>query len=242
MVMHLIRRCRSADGPWPPAPGEGDAEAEPCPVWWYCPRHHHLVTPVEKIVAGMRDNPKNVRCEDLNKVCVFVCVLLRPAAHHRWIPCRLQDALARRPSREHSERQRKGQAVPGAASPRSNRQEGGTVMQTLSRPDVSHYTYRVTWSSEDDEFVAACVEFPSLSWLAPSQVEALSGLDDLIAETVADMQEQGETVPQPLSERRYSGKFNLRVGESLHRRLAIEAAEEQVSINQLVIRKLTAAG
>jgi len=115
-------------------------------------------------------------------------------------------------------------------------------MQTVSRPDVSHYTYRVTWSTEDDEFVAVCVEFPSLSWLASSQVEALTGLDDLIAETVADMQEQGETVPQPLSERRYSGKFNLRVGESLHRRLAIEAAEEQVSINQLVIRRLTAAG
>ena len=116
------------------------------------------------------------------------------------------------------------------------------MMQTLSRPDVSHYTYRVTWSAEDDEFVAACVEFPSLSWLASSQVEALTGLDDLIAETVADMQEQRETVPQPLSERRYSGKFNLRLGESLHRRLAIEAAEEQVSINQLVIRRLTAAG
>lgn len=85
-------------------------------------------------------------------------------------------------------------------------------------------------------------EFPSLSWLASSQVEALTGLDDLIAETVADMQEQGETVPQPLSERRYSGKFNLRVGESLHRRLAIEAEKEQVSINALVIRRLTAAG
>jgi predicted HicB family RNase H-like nuclease len=115
-------------------------------------------------------------------------------------------------------------------------------MQTPSRPDVSHYTYRVTWSSEDDELVAVCLEFPSLSWLASSQVEALTGLDDLIAETVADMQEQGETVPEPLSERRDSGKFNLRVGECLHRRLAIEAAEEQVSINQLVIRRLTAAG
>ena len=98
------------------------------------------------------------------------------------------------------------------------------MIPTVFRPDVSHYTYRVTWSSEDDEFVAACVEFPSLSWLASSQVGALTDLDNLIAETVADMQEQGEAVTQPLSERRYSGKFNLRVGESLHSRLAIEAA------------------
>ena len=28
------------------------------------------------------------------------------------------------------------------------------------------YTYRVTWSEEDNEHVGLCVEFPSLSWLA----------------------------------------------------------------------------
>ncbi|MGI8723561.1 MAG: type II toxin-antitoxin system HicB family antitoxin [Geodermatophilaceae bacterium] len=115
-------------------------------------------------------------------------------------------------------------------------------MQTLSPADITHYTYRVTWSAEDEEFVATCLEFPALSWLAPSQIEALTGLADLIRETVADMQGQGEPVPAPLAERSYSGKFNLRVGEALHRRLAIEAAEEQVSINQLIVRRLSAAG
>ena len=29
------------------------------------------------------------------------------------------------------------------------------------------YTYRVTWSEEDEEYVGLCAEFPSLSWLAP---------------------------------------------------------------------------
>ncbi|EWM66338.1 MULTISPECIES: toxin-antitoxin system HicB family antitoxin [Micromonospora] len=46
---------------------------------------------------------------------------------------------------------------------------------------------------------------------------------------------------EPLSERRYSGKFNLRVGESLHRELAIHAAEEGMSLNQYLLRKLSAA-
>ncbi len=115
-------------------------------------------------------------------------------------------------------------------------------MKTPSVADISHFTYRVTWSAEDREFVAACLEFPSLSWLAPSQFEALSGLENLIAEAMEDMQAQGEPVPDPLSERSYSGKFNLRVGESLHRRLAIEAAEENLSINQLIVRRLNAAG
>ena len=32
--------------------------------------------------------------------------------------------------------------------------------------NIKHTTYRVTWSPEDDEHVALCAEFPSLSWLA----------------------------------------------------------------------------
>jgi hypothetical protein len=28
------------------------------------------------------------------------------------------------------------------------------------------YTYRVTWSEDDSEYVGLCAEFPSLSWLS----------------------------------------------------------------------------
>jgi predicted RNase H-like HicB family nuclease len=61
-------------------------------------------------------------------------------------------------------------------------------MQTVALPEVSHYTYRVTWSAEDGEFLATCAEFPSLSWLASSQIEALQGLQDLLHEVLADME------------------------------------------------------
>lgn len=115
-------------------------------------------------------------------------------------------------------------------------------MDMLERPqvDVSHYSYRVAWSLEDDEFVATVAEFPSLSWLAPSQVQALQGLEAVLADVVLDMQEQGEDVPEPISERSYSGKFNLRLGEKLHREVALRAAEENLSINQWIVRKLLA--
>ncbi|MDO5741165.1 MAG: toxin-antitoxin system HicB family antitoxin [Ornithinimicrobium sp.] len=105
-------------------------------------------------------------------------------------------------------------------------------------PDVSHYTYRVSWSPEDEEFVATCLELPSLSWLAPTQDKALHGLRDLVDNVVADLGRNDEPIPEPLSSRTYSGKFNLRVGERLHRELAIKAAEEHLSLNQYVIRKL----
>ncbi|GIJ76072.1 Predicted nuclease of the RNAse H fold, HicB family [Micromonospora phaseoli] len=114
-------------------------------------------------------------------------------------------------------------------------------MESDARAEIFHYTYRVTWSAQDDEFVATCVEFPSLSWLASSQIEALQGLQALLLEVIADMEEQGEEVPQPFAERSYSGKFNLRVGESLHRELSIQAAEDGLSLNQYILRRLRAA-
>ena len=98
--------------------------------------------------------------------------------------------------------------------------------------DTARYSFRVTWSAEDDEFVATCVEFPSLSWLAGTPELALSGLRNLLA--------SGEAVPEPLSTRHYSGKFQLRLGEDLHRRLAMEAAEQSTSLNQYVVQKLAA--
>ena len=61
-----------------------------------------------------------------------------------------------------------------------------------------HYTYRVTWSAEDDEHVALCAEFPSLSWLAPTPQEDLAGLRELIQDVVADMRANGETPPEPV--------------------------------------------
>jgi predicted HicB family RNase H-like nuclease len=101
-----------------------------------------------------------------------------------------------------------------------------------------HYTYRVEWSPEDDEWVGLVAEFPSLSWLDPDPVEAMRGVRDLVDGVVADMRETGETPPEPLTERRYSGKVFVRTSPELHRRLTIEAAEQGVSVNQWTMQKL----
>jgi hypothetical protein len=52
---------------------------------------------------------------------------------------------------------------------------------------AEHYTYRVSWSAEDGEYVATCAEFPSLSWLAEQQEEAFAGIRQLVHDTVADI-------------------------------------------------------
>ena len=101
------------------------------------------------------------------------------------------------------------------------------------------YTYRVTWSEDDLEYVGLCAEFPSLSWLAKGPEAALKGIRKVVAEVVADIEKQGESIPEPIALRDYSGKFVVRVPPHVHRQLAIQAAESGVSLNRLASAKLS---
>ncbi len=102
-----------------------------------------------------------------------------------------------------------------------------------------HYTYRVTWSPEDGEHVGLCVEFPSLSWLAKAPEAALAGIRRMVTQSVADMKANSEEPPTPLAEKQYSGEFRVRIPPQVHRALALEAAEQGISLNRLASAKLT---
>ena len=103
---------------------------------------------------------------------------------------------------------------------------------------TDHYTYRITWSPEDGEHLGLCMEFPSLSWLAPSPDKALSGIQKLVGSILTDMLANGEPPPEPLATRTYSGKFVVRVPPETHRNLVIQATEAGVSLNRLVSTRL----
>lgn len=106
---------------------------------------------------------------------------------------------------------------------------------------ADRYTYRVQFSPEDNEYVATVAEFESLSWLAGTPVEALAGIIDVVADVIRDLEASGEPVPAPLSERHYSGRFVVRIPPETHRRLAVEAAEQRVSLNRFVADRLAMA-
>ena len=55
---------------------------------------------------------------------------------------------------------------------------------------------------------------------------------------LADLEAQGEDIPQPISLKRFSGRFMVRLPPELHRRLALQAAEAGVSLNRLASAKL----
>ena len=101
------------------------------------------------------------------------------------------------------------------------------------------YTYRVTWSEDDNEYVGLCAEFPSLSWLADTQDKALKGIRKLMTDVLLDMGINGEIIPEPFACKHYSGKFMVRVPPDVHRKLAIQAAESGVSLNRIASAKLS---
>lgn len=111
-------------------------------------------------------------------------------------------------------------------------------LSTQLENDAERYTYRVFWSDEDEAYIATVAEFPSLSAAEQDRSEALSSITNLVADIIQEMQDNGEIVPVPLGSRKFSGKISLRMTPEQHRRVAIEAAEQQVSINQLLVSRI----
>ena len=67
---------------------------------------------------------------------------------------------------------------------------------------------------------------------------ALSGMVKLVGQVAEDMHANGEVLPVPLSQKPYSGKFQLRIPPEKHRSLAITAAEQGVSLNRYIAGQL----
>ena len=102
----------------------------------------------------------------------------------------------------------------------------------------THYRFSVQWSPRDKEYVGTVTEFPSLSWLDANESDAFAGIRQLTADVVVDMLAAGETPPQPLSDRDFSGKLLVRITPELHKKLATEAADSNVSLNRLISARL----
>lgn len=99
---------------------------------------------------------------------------------------------------------------------------------------MDQYTYRVTWSPEDQCHVGLCDELPLLSWLAATPEGAFIGIRRLVAECIQEMTESGEVAPSPFTHSRTTDRMPIAVSPSVHRRLALKAAEEGRSLDDVV--------
>lgn len=112
------------------------------------------------------------------------------------------------------------------------------MVEGEGRATEDRYMYRVHWSDAEGGFVCTVAELPELRFVSRSSVEALMGLHVLVRSRLEALASEGQEPPQPFEDRHYSGHFMVRVPPEVHRRLAIEAAEQGVSINRLVQSRL----
>jgi predicted HicB family RNase H-like nuclease len=103
------------------------------------------------------------------------------------------------------------------------------------------YYYSVAWSEEDEAFIGRVAEFPSLAAHGPTLQKGLRETIAVVEGTLEDLGESGETMPVPFSKRSYSGRINVRMPEHLHRRLAMEAEQQNLSLNRWINTKLEKA-
>lgn len=111
--------------------------------------------------------------------------------------------------------------------------------KTNSLEFTKKYSYQVHWSEEDYTYLASVAEFPLLSAHGNSPEKVLKEIQFVVSEVITDLQQNKEDIPQPLSLRKYSGKLNIRMPISIHRKLVQEAAMQHVSLNQLIVSKLS---
>ena len=93
------------------------------------------------------------------------------------------------------------------------------------------YLKIVEWSDDDKCYVGRCPELMFGGVHGKNEQEVFAELCQAIDEWIALANRDGDELPPGMAGKRYSGKFNLRLGERLHERLTIKAVKEGKSLN-----------
>ena len=102
---------------------------------------------------------------------------------------------------------------------------------------VRLYSYLVEYSSEDEAYVAQCVELGTMAH-GDSQEEAIKEIREATRVHLLMLEEDGDEIPEPFNLREFSGKLNLRMTPEKHRKIALRAKAQGVSINHYINSRL----
>jgi predicted RNase H-like HicB family nuclease len=98
---------------------------------------------------------------------------------------------------------------------------------------------RHTVDESGDYYFATVLEFDGCMSDGATYQEAFENVQEAMQGWIETKLANGFPVPTPITEERYSGKFLVRLPKTLHAKLAIEAEQEGVSLNQYALYKLS---
>jgi predicted RNase H-like HicB family nuclease len=100
------------------------------------------------------------------------------------------------------------------------------------------YAIVVAYSDEDEGYIATVPELPGCSAFGDTEEEAIKETKVAASLWVAAARKAGRKVPEPIVEKKFKGRFPLRIPEDLRRRLELEARRRGVSLNELILHKI----
>ena len=100
------------------------------------------------------------------------------------------------------------------------------------------YLKIVEWSEEDQCYIGHCPNLMLGGVHGDNEASVYKALCAAVNEWIEIYQADGEPLPKPTAGKKYSGKFNLRVGEALHEQLSIDALRVGESLNAYCVKKL----
>lgn len=100
------------------------------------------------------------------------------------------------------------------------------------------YAIVVAYSDEDEGYIATVPELPGCSAFGDTEEEAIKEVKVASSLWLSAARKAGRKVPEPIVEKKFKGRFPLRIPEDLRRRLELEARRRGVSLNKLILHKI----
>jgi predicted HicB family RNase H-like nuclease len=103
-----------------------------------------------------------------------------------------------------------------------------------------HHRYLkvVEWSDDDHCFIGRVPGLTLGGVHGKNEAKVYEKLGTLVDEWIAIYEADGAPLPAATAGKKYSGRFNIRVGEELHERLAIESMKVNESLNTYCVKTL----
>ncbi len=100
------------------------------------------------------------------------------------------------------------------------------------------YAIVIAYSDEDGGYIATVPELPGCSAFGDTEEEAIQEIKVAATLWLSAAKKAGRKVPEPILEKKFKGRFPLRIPEDLRRRLELEAKRRGVSLNELILQKI----
>ncbi len=100
------------------------------------------------------------------------------------------------------------------------------------------YAIVIAYSGEDGGYIATVPELSGCSAFGDTEEEAIREIKVAASLWLSAAKKTGRKVPEPILEKKFKGRFPLRIPEDLRRRLELEAKRRGVSLNELILQKI----